>query len=384
MRLVYGAMVAVIALFCAGPASATIGLVAHWRLDEGAGSTAADDSGLGNAGALSGGATWVTGRWEGAVEFDGSTGKILIPASPSLEPTAVTVAAWVKQLDPQGEFKYVFAKGATGCNAASYGLYTGPAGGLVFYVSTAAGSSYTRSPDAGTAVWDGNWHHAAGTFDGSRVRLFLDGVEVGAGTPTNAGIDYQTSDSTDALIGSYPGCTDHDFAGGIDDVQVWSRALTLDEIVAAMNGQPVIPPPTPGMCTITGTPGNDDLTGTAGRDVICGLGGADVVRGLGGNDILRGGLGPDRLIGARGADALEGGGGSDELVGGLGPDVLRGGGARDRLVGGAGKDALFGGTGGDVLVTRDGLSDTLNGNQGIDLGRVDRRLDRRVSVERLY
>jgi Concanavalin A-like lectin/glucanases superfamily len=37
-------------------------------------------------------------------------------------------------------------------------------------------------------VWDGKWHHAAGTYDGSTVRLFIDGVEVGRGTPANTPI----------------------------------------------------------------------------------------------------------------------------------------------------------------------------------------------------
>jgi hypothetical protein len=32
----------------------------------------------------------------------------------------------------------------------------------------------------GTVVWDGSWHHVAGTYEGSMVRLFVDGMEIGA------------------------------------------------------------------------------------------------------------------------------------------------------------------------------------------------------------
>jgi Ca2+-binding RTX toxin-like protein len=367
MRLTYGAVVAVALIWVAPAPAASPELVAYWRLDEAAGSVAADSSGFGNTGAVSGGATWVPGRWGNALAFDGATGKLFMPRNLWLEPPEVTVGAWVNQLGSQGEFKYIVAKGATGCNAASYGLYTGPNGGLVFYVSTDAGSAYTRSPDAGTSVWDGTWHHVAGSYDGMKVRLFLDGVEVGSGTATTAGIDYSTTDSTDAYIGSYPGCSNHDFIGTVDDVRIWRKALTAEEVTAAMTALPVDPPPPPeSKCTIPGTDGNDVLTGTRGRDVICGLGGADVIRGWGGNDTLLGGPGADQLIGGRGADRIQGGG--------------RG----DKLSGGPGRDALFGGFGRDTLVARDGWRDTLNGNAGRDRGRIDRGLDRRVSVERLY
>jgi Ca2+-binding RTX toxin-like protein len=378
---------AALALVCAAPASSAIttGLVAYWRLDEAGGTTAVDSSGFGNTGEVSGGAVRVEGRWGNALEFDGSTGKVFIPRSLWLERQELTVSAWVRRLGTQGEFKYIFAKGATGCNAASYGLYTGPNEGLMFYVSTDAGLFFTRSPDAGPGVWDGVWHHVAGTYDGSNVRLFVDGVEVGSGTPTTAGIDYSTTNSTDGYIGSYPGCTDHDFAGSIDDVRIWERALSGTEINEAMTELPVDPPPPPqSRCTVPGTSGNDVLTGTPRRDVICGFAGADVIRGLGGNDTLLGGGGADRLEGGRGADALEGSFGGDKLVGGRGADLLKGAVSGDRLVGGPGEDAHFGGMGRDVLVTRDGWRDRLNGGGGSDRGRIDRGLDRRISVERLF
>ena len=61
----------------------------------------------------------------------------------------------------------------TSCAAASYGLYTGPNGGLEFYVSSSRGTVYVRSPDAGAGVWDGGWHMVVGTYDGNTVRLFV-------------------------------------------------------------------------------------------------------------------------------------------------------------------------------------------------------------------
>ena len=82
--------------------------------------------------------------------------------------------------------------------ASSYGLYTGAGrrprvlrrGAATLPGSTAAGGA--------GAVWDGKWHHVAGTFDGSTVRLFVDGAEVGTGTPARPWIDYSLPGRTAA------------------------------------------------------------------------------------------------------------------------------------------------------------------------------------------
>jgi Concanavalin A-like lectin/glucanases superfamily len=98
------------------------------------------------------------------------------------------------------------AKGAQDCDRASYGLYSSSNGGMAFYISGAAGASsnWYRSPEAPASVWDGKWHHAAGTYDGSTVRLFIDGVEVGRGTPANTPIAYNPPAGA-GLIGDYHG-----------------------------------------------------------------------------------------------------------------------------------------------------------------------------------
>lgn len=366
-HLACGLLAATIALVStpAGIAAAP-DLVGYWRLDENTGTTAADSSGFGNMGTLSGGASWAAGTFESGVVFDGGTGRIVVPSGLWFEAPSVTVGAWVEHFGTQGQYKYIVAKGATGCNAASYGLYTGAAEGLQFYVSTEAGMEFTRSPDAGTAIWDGEWHYVAGTFDGARVRLYVDGVQVGSGTPVTGPIDYTTTDSSDLYIGSYAGCTDHALAGTVDDVRIWRTALSADEIVAAMTPLPDdVPPPPESKCTVPGTEGDDTLVGTGKRDVICGFGGDDVLRSLGGNDLLLGGGGADRLLGGPGADTLKAGGGGDGLIGGKG------------------RDSMLGGPGRDWFLSRDGVRDVVNGNRGLDRGRIDTGVDRRISVEQL-
>jgi hypothetical protein len=131
-----------------------------------------------------------------------------------------------------GAYRYILAKGASGCIAASYALYSGPNGGLEFYVSRSKGTMYASSADAGTGVWDGGWHLVVGTFDGTTIRLFVDGSEVGSGTAYPGPIEYLLPDSNDLYTGNYPGCREHSFRGEISDVTVWNRVLTPTEVAA--------------------------------------------------------------------------------------------------------------------------------------------------------
>jgi hypothetical protein len=117
--------------------------------------------------------------------------------------------------------------------AASYGLYTGPNGGIMFYVSHDGGTSFTRSPDGGADIWDGKWHFVVGTYDGSAVRLYVDGTQVGNGTPDSARIGYDLAGANHLYIGQYPSCDNEEFVGAIDEPTVWNRTLTPFEVYAS-------------------------------------------------------------------------------------------------------------------------------------------------------
>jgi len=204
--------------------------VGWWKAD---GTTADEVSG--NSGTLLGGATYTEGKSGQAFDFDGINDTVRIPNSPIFEPTTLTIETWVKSSSSPGSYRYIVAKGTNDTFASSYALYTGVAGGLSFYIYDGA-SQIVFSPDAGVGVWDGNWHHIAGTYDGSQVRLFVDGAEVGSGTPTSIAIGYSLPDGNDLYFGSsnnqvgvsplFPTY----FRGSIDEPAVYSRALTATEI----------------------------------------------------------------------------------------------------------------------------------------------------------
>jgi hypothetical protein len=202
--------------------------VASWRLDDGSGVVARDSRPLGLDGRLSTpGPRWIAGVEGTALRFDG-TGAVALPDSSALAPRKITVAAWVRRLGSPGTFRYVFSKGSSTCVRGSYGLYTGDSGGMAFYV--AGDGVFTISPQAGgSSIWDGRWHRVAGTYDGERVRLYVDGHQVGAGAAAPTHIDYGLA-SQAPYIGAYRGACDLPFNGDIDDVDVWGTALGAQDV----------------------------------------------------------------------------------------------------------------------------------------------------------
>jgi Concanavalin A-like lectin/glucanases superfamily len=181
--------------------------------------------------------SWIRGVFLGsALSFSGDD-MVTIPDSPYLEPTNLTVSVWFRSTSSPGTFRYVVSKGGTKCSGGAWGLYTGKTGGMGFYILdhkfSPDGNKAAVSPLAPATVWDGKWHNAAGTYDGATVRLFIDGTEVGSGTPTTEQIDYDTVEG-DGAIGQYVGTCNLALIGDVDGVQVWSKALQVDKIWAIL------------------------------------------------------------------------------------------------------------------------------------------------------
>jgi hypothetical protein len=252
------AILAILAVVAARDAAAA-GMVARWPLDEGSGQVAADVSGHGHnarLGSLSGldrnDPAWVPGRFGSALRFIGDQSQFAEIAEPAtLTPGSITVEAWVRRLGTPGQWRYVLSNGAHACDFSSFGLYSGADGGLAFYVSDR--HRYVSSPVAAPGdAWDGGWHHAAGTYDGRHVRLYLDGAEVGTGSPTALSIFYGLA-SPGAFIGTYRGDCEQPFTGDVDEIAVRDGALGAAEI-AALAGEASERPAPPQVPPVSGGP----------------------------------------------------------------------------------------------------------------------------------
>jgi beta-galactosidase len=77
-------------------------------------------------------------------------------------------------------------------------------------------------------VADGKWHHLVGTYDGGQVCLYVDGKQAG-GCAKAASIFYQPDQ---VAIGRDRGAADGYFTGQIDDVSIYSAALSSQQVSA--------------------------------------------------------------------------------------------------------------------------------------------------------
>jgi hypothetical protein len=209
-------------------------MIAHWKMDEGNGQITEDASGHGCQARLGAMAVmestdpeWIGGRkvFTAALAFDGDD-YVEVQNASVLEPPAVTVEVWARacKLSPNG---YLVSKGAQE-NVSSYALTTGESGGLSFRVFD--GKQEHTSPDAGPEVWNGDWRHLAGSYDGQVVRLYVDGEEIGSGTQAAGPIRYGLAIHNNLHVGAFRGASEHGFVGAIDEVRVWSGALPAIQI----------------------------------------------------------------------------------------------------------------------------------------------------------
>jgi hypothetical protein len=198
------------------------GLVGHWTLNEGAGTLAADVSGHGNHGLLASGPVWTTGRFGGGLRFDGIDDFVDVPDSASLNPASqLTLAAWFNS-DNVASGAMLISKGASG---AQYNLREF-ASSLRFRVKTGGVINDLEVP---CAFSDGIWYHVAGVYNGSTMQVFVNGAPVGNVLARTGPI---SPDTVGVTLGKRSGSTLNYFSGILDDVRIYNRALSTDEIAA--------------------------------------------------------------------------------------------------------------------------------------------------------
>jgi hypothetical protein len=222
-------------------------VIAQWGFDEPSGQIAHDDGpfaldgGLGRTdGPDAGDPARIAGRSGGALHFDG-TALVRLPDSSALAPEALTAEAVVRAAGSPGAYRYIVSRGGRGCVAGASGLYSAADGGLALYVFD--GSRYVVSASAQPAdVWDGRWHHVAGTFDGAALRLYVDGRPVGEPMAAALRIDYASTSPT-AHLGQYGGDCDLAFSGDLDLVRLSSNPLSAEAVAAAAGEAASAPAP---------------------------------------------------------------------------------------------------------------------------------------------
>jgi len=219
-------------------------LVAHWKFDDGSGTTVVDSSGNGNDGTFVGEPQWVAGKLGGALEFDGNSEYVDCGNDEIFGITdAFTLTVWINWRTPTVDWQTVIAKGDNtwriardgGTQAMNFGFTDGGPRG---WMSVGTASDVPLN----------EWHHVAATIDkveGSKI--YLDGVL----EATNPDTDGITTGGTNypVLIGENAQATGRFWVGLIDDIRIYSRVLTDVEILGVMAGggaeYPLASGPTP-------------------------------------------------------------------------------------------------------------------------------------------
>jgi glucose/arabinose dehydrogenase/fibronectin type 3 domain-containing protein len=249
------------------PPPAPPGLVAAWAFGEGSGTTTADVSGNGNVGTLTS-ASWSTqGRYGNALSFNGTSSVVRVASSSSLDVGgAMTLEGWVKPTASQSGWRTVLQRqtDAYYLNASSGAGALRPAGGGTF------GSGSSGTLIGPTAIPVSTWTHEALTYDGTTMRLYINGVEAVSKPQTGA---VQSSTNPLWIGGNTP--YGEYFQGLLDEIRVYRRALTASEIQSDMNTSLVpttpdsTPPAKPAGLTAAAAGGSQiNLTWTASTDNV--------------------------------------------------------------------------------------------------------------------
>ncbi|MHC4499185.1 MAG: LamG-like jellyroll fold domain-containing protein, partial [Planctomycetota bacterium] len=187
-------------------------LTAHWRFDD----DVKDSSENGYDGTIVGAPSYADGRIGKALDFDGLNDHVEVPGLTN--PVNMTYALWVKANSLSGNYNTLLEFGN---DDPWFGIrYSGK---IEFY--NCVTSSYP--------ITIGQWHHIAVTSDGAQSIIYIDGAACGTGPPN-------TQSGTGLGIGYHDG--DAHFDGLIDDVHIYNRALSEEEVRALAAGKTNVDP----------------------------------------------------------------------------------------------------------------------------------------------
>jgi uncharacterized repeat protein (TIGR01451 family)/PGF-CTERM protein len=226
LRLVIGILIITIFLIgMPGIQAQDDGLVAEWHFDEGSGNVLKDSSGNGNDGTIYG-ATWVEGKFGQALSFDGVNDYVEVPDSPKLSGggNSLTVEAWVK---PESVSTHVVIGKYRDISSKDWGINI--LRNKLHFQYEFKGNNYDSfygNSNLNTNVW----YHVAFVYSytDKTTILYLNGMNDGMRTLPTDLPDTDTPVQIGRVGGSYGNV--NLFKGLIDEIKIYNRALSAEEI----------------------------------------------------------------------------------------------------------------------------------------------------------
>jgi hypothetical protein len=267
-------------------------LVGYWKFDQTSGSSAVNSVTNGQPGQVNGTAAWGKGQIANSLAFDGGSTYVVVPDYPKAT-TALSVSGWVNvnatvtsatALIRNAEGNLGVSVAQDGAPASQFELVLNTdatTGALILHAGITAGPNHT-TVDAPSAFKQGSWQHVAFTADGAQLRLYINGAQV---AETAYLANFITPDVKELSMGARLNmdtnqvppivldATPNNLLGSLDDVGIWNRALTADEVskiyAAGQAGNPLssvveTPPASGGTLTVGSAGGKVTITWTAG------------------------------------------------------------------------------------------------------------------------
>jgi Concanavalin A-like lectin/glucanases superfamily len=209
-----------------GSSTLLTGLMAFWKLDESSGN-AADASGNGITGTSSN-ISYGAGKLNNCYTFNGTSSKVAL-GNVCAPTTGLTLSGWIKTTNVTTNSPILNCI-IDDTNFEGYYLVGYNDGGMGFFMGNNTGS-YADLSYHPFSINDGSWHHIVGTWNGSNAYMYVDGnkssvnsfaspIVYNASNSLNIGYDAKNSGWTN---------------GSIDEVGIWSRALTDAEVATLYN-----------------------------------------------------------------------------------------------------------------------------------------------------
>jgi len=195
------------------------------------GTSWSDLTGNNNTGTLTNGPTFSSENG-GSIVFDGTNDYISIPNSTALNPTNITVSAWINRTSTVNYAHFVglpISDTSWTPPYMSYGIeYIGTSDTISLVLGFSDNSiAYTNA----TAFGNNQWFQFIGTYDGTNVKVYING----AIQTTRAETKTMAASSANFYIGSNNASTVYPLNGKIGSVQVYNRSLTVSEVLQNYN-----------------------------------------------------------------------------------------------------------------------------------------------------
>jgi hypothetical protein len=170
-----------------------------------------------------------------SLSFDGIDNYVDCGNSAALKPNIITVSCWIRGSANSAFTRIISQDGPTG-GADAYGFYvTTATNKIVFAIKTNVTGTVTSATSG--VVLDNNWHHLVGTYDGSEVILYVDGVAVGSPSSGTSILSYGSGNLTIGCFSEPTTLPDYLFNGNIDEVSIFDSVIPIGDLWDG-SGQP--------------------------------------------------------------------------------------------------------------------------------------------------